>query len=353
MSFDSLEELLENIAPGTKLRDGVNRIVEQGHGGLLVLSPVQKIEEIITTGFKVDAEVTSQRLSELSKMDGAIVIDDDLKKITYANAHLSPDPAIESQETGTRHKAAEQTAKQIRIPVVAISERRNRVTVYYRDQRYILREISTIMSKVNQALLIMDQYRGNYDEALQELTALELDGNVLPFHVANPLTKIGQMLTLKNEILRMFVELGEEKALPGRQLDNMVAGVESELEFIIKDFHRDPKDDVEEVRESIIELCTDTPPSTKRIMALLGYEEEDLDDFLTPRGYRILHQIPRLPNTVIERMVDEFGNLENILKSSKEDLQEVKGIAETRSNTIKAGLKRLENRITLMEELET
>ena len=353
MSFDSLEELLENIAPGTKLRDGVDRIVEQGHGGLLVLSPLQKIEEIITTGFKVNAEVTSQRLSELSKMDGAIVIDDDLKKITYANAHLSPDPAIESQETGTRHKAAEQTAKQIRIPVVAISERRNRVTVYYRDQRYILREISTIMSKVNQALLIMDQYRGNYDEALQELTALELDGNVLPFHVANPLTKIGQMLTLKNEILRMFVELGEEKALPGRQLDNMVAGVESELEFIIKDFHRDPKDDVEEVRESIIELCTDTPPSTKRIMALLGYEEEDLDDFLTPRGYRILHQIPRLPHTVIERMVDEFGNLENILESSKEDLQEVKGIAETRSNTIKAGLKRLENRITLMEELET
>jgi len=353
MSFNSLEELLENIAPGTKLRDAVNRIVEQGHGGLLVISPLEKIEEIITTGFSLNTEVTSQRLSELSKMDGAIVINDDLQRITYANAHLSPDPSIESLETGTRHKAAEQTAKQIGIPVVAISERRNRVTVYYRDQRYILREISTIMSKVNQALLIMDQYRGNYDEALQELTALELDGNVLPFHVANPLTKIGQMLTLKKEILRMFVELGEEKALPGRQLDNMMAGVESDLRLIIKDFQKDPKDNVKEVRESIIELCADTPPSIKRIMALLGYEEEDLDDFLTPRGYRVLHQIPRLPHTVIERMVDEFDNLENILEASKEELQDVKGIAETRSNTIKAGLKRLENRITLMEELET
>ncbi len=354
MTFDTLEELLEEIAPGTTMRDAIDRIVEQGHGGLLVLSPREEIKDIITTGFQMDAEVTSQRLSELSKMDGAIVIDESLSKITYSNAHLSPDPSIESQETGTRHKAAEQTAKQLNLPVIAISERRDRVTVYYKDQRYILRDISTIMSKVNQALLIMDQYRGNYDEAVQELTALELDGNVLPFHVANPLTKIGQMLTLKEEILRMFVELGEEQALPGRQLDNMIAGIESDLEFIIKDFKKtDPEENFEEIRENIIDLCTDAPPSTKHIMALLGYEEEDLDDFLYPRGYRILHQIPRLPNTVIERMVDKFGNLEGILSADKEDLQEVKGIAETRSNTIKAGLKRLENRITLMEELET
>ncbi|MFB6290264.1 MAG: DNA integrity scanning diadenylate cyclase DisA [Candidatus Bipolaricaulia bacterium] len=354
MPFETLEELLEEIAPGTTLRDAVDRIVEQGHGGLLVLSALEDIEDIITTGFQVDTEVTAQRLSELSKMDGAIVIDDNLRKITYANAHLSPDPSIESLETGTRHKAAEQTAKQLRLPVVAISERRDRVTVYYKDQRYILRDISTIMSKVNQALLIMDQYRGNYDEALQELTALELDGNVLPFHVANPLTKIGQMLTLKEEILRMFVELGEEKALPGRQLDNMIAGIERDLEFIIKDFQKtEPEEGFEEIRERIIDLCTDTPPSTKSIMGLLGYEEEDLDDFLSPRGYRILHQIPRLPHTVIERMVDKFGNLEGILAADKDELQEVKGIAQTRSNTIKAGLRRLENRITLMEELET
>ena len=354
MPFKNLESLLEEIAPGTTLRDAIDRMVEQGHGGLLVISSFDKIENIITTGFQMEAEVTSQRLSELSKMDGAIVIDEALERITYSNAHLSPDPSIESLETGTRHKAAEQTAKQLKLPVIAISERRDRVTVYYKDERYILREISTIMSKVNQALLIMDQYRGNYDEALQELTALELDGNVLPFHVANPLTKIGQMLTLKKEIQRMFVELGEEKALPKRQLNNMIAGIEKDLEFIVKDFKKkESEESFEEIRESIIDLCTDTPPSTKSIMALLGYEEEDLDDFLLPRGYRVLHQIPRLPNTVIERIVDTFGNLENILATHKEELQEVKGIAETRSNTIKAGLQRLENRVTLMEELET
>lgn len=353
MPFKTLEELLEKTAPGTKLRDAIDRIVEQGNGGMLVLSSLDTIEELITTGFRIDSEITSQRVSELSKMDGAIVIDDNLEGITYANAHLSPDPSIESKETGTRHKAAEQTAKQLKIPVIAISERRNRVTLYFKDQRYILRDISTIMSKVNQALLIMEQYRNNYDDALQELTALELDGNVLPFHVANPLSEIGQMLTLKEEILRMFVELGEEKALPGRQLDNMMVGIERDLKFMIKDFQKEPEDNHEEIRSKIVELCADTPPPTKRIMALLGYEEEDLDEFLTPRGYRVLHQIPRLPHSVIERMIDEFGDLENILKAGKEELQQVRGIAETRSNTIKAGLKRLENRITLMEELET
>lgn len=353
MPFKTLEELLERTAPGTKLRDAIDRIVEQGNGGMLVLSSLDTIEELITTGFRIDAEITSQRISELSKMDGAIVIDDNLKKITYANAHLSPDPSIESKETGTRHKAAEQSAKQLKIPVIAISERRNRVTLYFKDKRYILREISTIMSKVNQALLIMEQYRNNYDEAIQELTALELDGNVLPFHVANPLSEIGQMLTLKEEILRMFIELGEEKALPGRQLDNMMAGIERDLEFLIKDFQKEPEDNYEEVRSKIIDICSDTPPPTKRIMALLGYEEEDLDEFLSPRGYRVLHQIPRLPHSVIKRMVEKFGDLEKILGADREKLQEVRGIAETRSNTIKAGLKRLENRITLMEELET
>ncbi|MFP3952830.1 MAG: DNA integrity scanning diadenylate cyclase DisA [Candidatus Bipolaricaulota bacterium] len=353
MGIDTLEELLREVAPGTTFRDALDRIVEQGHGGLIVVSEMEDITEIITSGFKLDSGLTAQRLSELSKMDGAIIVDSNLARINYANAHLSPDPTIESLETGTRHKAAEQTAKQLKLPVIAISERRNRITVYFEEERYILREISTIMSKVNQALLIMEQYRGNYDDDLQELTVLELDGNVLPYHVVNPITTIGQMLTLKKEINRMFLELGEEKTLPSRQLDNMISGIEEDMEFIIKDFCRDLEGDVDDLVAEVIELCSETTPSTKKLMALLGYEEEHLDEFLSSRGYRILHKIPRLPHVVIERIVDRFGTLENILQARRDDLQDVKGVAETRSNTIKAGLQRLENRITIMEDLES
>jgi len=350
MSFPSLENLLSKIAPGRAMRDAIDRIVEQGNGGLIACCPLEEIKGIITSGFQMEADLTPQRLAELAKMDGAIVINEKMQKITYSNAHLAPDPTISSQETGTRHRAAEQTAKQLEIPVIAISERRNRITIYFKEKRYILRDISTILSKVNQALLILDQYRSDYDEALGELTALEFDGRVLPYHVATVLRRIAQMLEMKKEISRMFVELGQEKDLPERQLENLLVGVEQEFKFLIKDFqHHDQKP--EDVKKQIRKLSSEDLLATEKTMAPLGYEEEDLDSFLSSRGYRLLSKIPRLPMPVIERMVKEFENFEAIWEVSKEELKEVKGIGEARANTIKEGLRRIENRVHIMEEM--
>ncbi|MFW6012922.1 MAG: DNA integrity scanning diadenylate cyclase DisA [Candidatus Bipolaricaulota bacterium] len=352
MEFNSLQDLLGHIAPGTEIRDAINRIVEQGNGGLIVIAELEQVSEVITSGFEMDADFTSQRLAELAKMDGALILSEEMTAITYSNTHLAPDPTISTDETGTRHKAAEQTAKQLGIPVIAISERRKRITIYFNDQRYILRDLATIISKVNQALLILDQYRNDFDEAIRELTALELDGRVLPFHVANVLRRIAQMLDLRDEIRRMFVELGEEKDLPARQLDNLLVGIEREFHLLIKDFQKDLEKSPEEIQPEILDLSADELLSTENIMGPLGYEDEELDSFLSSRGFRILNKIPRLPNPVIERMVEEFDNLDEVLKVDKERLKEVKGIAEARANTIKAGLRRLENRITIMEELQ-
>lgn len=352
MSFNSLEDLLAKIAPGTRIRDGVDRIVEQGNGGLICIAELENVESIITAGFKMNARCTPQRLSELAKMDGAVVINEQMSKISYSNVHLAPDPSIPTDETGTRHKAAEQTAVQLSIPVIAISERRKRITVYYESQRYILRDLSTIISKVNQALLILDQYRTDFDDAMRELTVLELDGRVLPFHVANVLHRIVQILRMREEISRMFIELGEEKDLPERQLENLLVGVSSDFDYLIRDFQTDTEEDPEEIQEQILNLPSESLLSTEKVMSPLGYEDSDLDRFLSSRGFRLLSRIPRLPSSVIERMVKEFENLDEILAVDKERLKEVKGIAEARANTIKAGLRRLENRITLMEELE-
>ncbi|MFP4589526.1 MAG: DNA integrity scanning diadenylate cyclase DisA [Candidatus Bipolaricaulota bacterium] len=352
MEFNSLQDLLGHIAPGTEIRDAIDRIVEQGNGGLIVIAELEQVSEVITSGFEMDADFTSQRLAELAKMDGALILSEEMTAITYSNTHLAPDPTISTDETGTRHKAAEQTAKQLGIPVIAISERRKRITIYFNDQRYILRDLATIISKVNQALLILDQYRNDFDEAIRELTALELDGRVLPFHVANVLRRIAQMLDLRDEIRRMFVELGEEKDLPARQLDNLLVGIEREFHLLIKDFQKDLEKSPEEIQPEILDLSADELLSTENIMGPLGYEDEELDSFLSSRGFRILNKIPRLPNPVIERMVEEFDNLDEVLKVDKERLKEVKGIAEARANTIKAGLRRLENRITIMEELQ-
>ncbi|MFP4646713.1 MAG: DNA integrity scanning diadenylate cyclase DisA, partial [Candidatus Acetothermia bacterium] len=320
MEFNSLQDLLGHIAPGTEIRDAIDRIVEQGNGGLIVIAELEQVSEVITSGFEMDADFTSQRLAELAKMDGALILSEEMTAITYSNTHLAPDPTISTDETGTRHKAAEQTAKQLGIPVIAISERRKRITIYFNDQRYILRDLATIISKVNQALLILDQYRNDFDEAIRELTALELDGRVLPFHVANVLRRIAQMLDLRDEIRRMFVELGEEKDLPARQLDNLLVGIEREFHLLIKDFQKDLEKSPEEIQPKILDLSADELLSTENIMGPLGYEDEELDSFLSSRGFRILNKIPRLPNPVIERMVEEFDNLDEVLKVDKERL---------------------------------
>lgn len=353
MPFASLKEVLAYIAPGTDMREAVNRIVERGSGGLIVLGPVDKLNKVIMSGFRMEAEFTAQRLAELSKMDGAVGFNPEQETIIYSNAHLSPDPSIPTQETGTRHKAAEQTAKQLNIPVIAISEKRKRITVYYKQQRYILRDITTMFSKVNQSLLILDKYRTDYDDAIRELTALELDDRVLPFHVANVLRRTAQMLQLEQEIERLFVELGEEQDLPSRQLHNLMIGIKKDFVNLIRDFRQEDTPNPQEIQEQILSFSSEELLSTEKVMAPLGYDDDELDQFLTSRGYRLLSKIPRLPSAVIERLVDEFDSLTNIAQTDQEKLQEVKGIAEARANNIKAGLRRLEQRVTIMEELES
>ena len=351
MNLESLDDILKLISPGTQMREGLNRIVEQGNGGLLVIGNQDQVEKIISSGFSMNAKLTPQTLSELSKMDGALVIEEDLSTITYSNAHLSPDPSIQSEETGTRHKAAEQTSKQLNLPTIAISGRRNRITVYFKSKSYILRDIEDILSKVNQALLILDQYRDDFTESRRELTAMEISGRVLPFHVAQVLRYISQMIHMEKEINRMFVELGEEKDLPERQLENLMVGVESDFNFIIEDYKTDQENNIEEIKAQIMDISSENLLSTEKVMNPLGYDEGDLDRFLNPRGFRLLESIPRLPTTVINRMVKRFENLENVLHADKEELQEVKGIAQARANNIEAGLRRLENRVVLREEL--
>ncbi len=352
MDIHSLEDILKLIAPGSQMREGLNRILEQGHGGLLVIATEENVEEVISSGFKMEARLTPQTLSELSKMDGALVIGEDLSTIIYSNVHLSPDSSIQSEETGTRHKAAEQTSKQLNLPTIAISERRDRITVYFKSESYVLRDIDDILSKVNQALLILGQYRDDFAEDRRELTAMEISGRVLPFHVAQVLRHISQMLHMEEKTNRMFIELGEEKELPQRQLENLMVGVESDFEYIIKDYKTDEKEmDTQEVKRDVMDIPSEELLSTEKVMKPLGYDKDDLDRFLSPRGFRLLETIPRLPSAVIERIVDKFSNLENVLHSNKEELKEVKGIAEARANNIEAGLRRLENRVVLREEM--
>lgn len=342
--------VLKKISPGTLLRAAIDTIVEQGKGGLIVIANEDKAKEVVASGFKLNADFTHQRVAELAKMDRAVVVDESLRKIVYANAYLVPDPAIPSEETGTRHLAAEQTAKQLGVATIAISAGKGRVTVYYDRLRYILQDTGTIVSKVNQALRILEQYRNTFDDLLQELTSLEFEGRVLPFHIANIIQSIVQMLETEEEIRRWFVELGDERELMELLLEWLMLNVEDSFDLIIKDFQGNRRKS-EAIMADIRALPAEELLSSEKIMSILGYEggEETMDIVITSRGYRVLSEIPRIPMSIIERLVKKFKTLQGILEADEEELMQIKGIAEVRARVIKLGLARLKRRLALLE----
>jgi len=269
-----------------------------------------------------------------------VVVDEGLRTILFANAHLAPDPSIPSQETGTRHRAAEQTAKQLGRPVIAVSEERRRTTIYLGDWKHELQDPLTLLAQASQALLILDRYRAELNELLAEMGPLEFERRVFPYHVAVVVQKIVQMMELEEELKRLFVELGVHRELPERQLRGLMRGVREELELIILDFQKHPDRPVAEVIEEILSLSAEDRLSPEAVLKPLGFDEEDLEKPLASRGYRLLHKIPRLPMSVIERLVREFGSLDQIERQGRRQLQRIKGVAEVRARAIKAGLRR-------------
>jgi diadenylate cyclase len=347
---DALLHILKATAPGTPLRDAINNIVDLRRGGFLLIANEEKAKVVVRSGFELRTKLTPQRLVELSKMDRAIVLDEDLQTILYANAYLVPDPEIPSEETGTRHLTAEKVARQLGVAAIAVSASRGRVTVYYGPYKYLLQDIPTLTARANQALRILEQYRATFDDLSRELTALEFEGRVLPYHIANQIQTIVQMLAIQEEISGVFVELGEEKELMELQLDWLMLDVREAFVLVIRDFQANDRNP-DKIMAIIQQLSPDELLSTEKIMEALGYEtkEDVLEEAIASRGYRVLSQIPRLPLSVIERLVEDFGELQNILDASEEELMEVKGVAEVRARAIRMGLQRLKRSLLLWE----
>ncbi|HBR09722.1 TPA: DNA integrity scanning protein DisA [Candidatus Acetothermia bacterium] len=344
--------VLKQIAPGTLLRESIDSIVAMGIGGLIVISDKEDIEEVIEAAFEINTRFTPQRLTELAKMDRAVVLDEELRYIIYANAHLSPDRSVPSQETGTRHRAAQKTAFQTGKTVITISERQRRVTVYSGEERYVLRDITTLNSTMSQALLIIGQYRGELDELFGELSSMEFEGKVLLYQVARVIHMLVQTLHMKEEIEELCIELGKESDLPERQLVSLTMNLDEEFELLVKDFIRDSKQNTQAIVEKIYPLDRDKSLSEEKVIQKLGYAEDEEMDLLVPtRGYRILNKIPHFPMPIIERLVEKFQTLEGVLTADSRELQQIKGIGEVRARAIKTGLKRLENRLMILEEI--
>ncbi|MBD0290988.1 MAG: DNA integrity scanning protein DisA [Thermoleophilia bacterium] len=341
----TLLSALSQVAPGTPLRAGIDDIIRAQLGALVVIGEPNELAFLFSGGMRLDLPLTSQLLYELAKMDGAIIINSDLSRLVYANVQLMPDPTIASSETGTRHRTAERVAKQTGALVVSISQQRETVTLFIGDVRYQLGEISDVLARTNQALATLETYRTRLDQGLTRLTALEFQSAVTLDDVLVVVQRAEMTTRMAEEIERNCVELGEEGRLIRMQLDELMEDVPREKIAVVYDYEL--SGDVAAATaalEQLGRLPYEVLVEFDEIAALLGYPRDanPLDYTVVPRGYRVLANIPRLPEAVIRRLVQGFESLDAVIRASQRDLEAVEGVGVVRAREIREGLRRLQ-----------
>jgi diadenylate cyclase len=336
---------IEKVAPGTPLRQAVDDVIRSHEGALIVIGDPQELAFLYSGGLKLDAPFRPQLLYELAKMDGAIIVDTAIKRLAWANVQLMPDPTIPSDETGTRHRTAERVAKQTRALVVSVSQQRETVTIFVGQSRYQLDPVADVLAKTNQALGTLDTYRQRLEQVLTRLTALEFQNAVVLDDVLVTLQRAEMTSRMAERIERDCIELGGEGRLIRLQLEELVGNVPGERDAIVRDYHAagaGPEATI--ALEGLRALRYQELLDFDRLGELLGLARgiNALDHAMQPRGYRVLSHVPRLPETVVRKVVADFGSLDAIVRASQRDLEAVDGVGAVRARDIREGLRRLQ-----------
>jgi diadenylate cyclase len=336
---------LARVAPGTDLRQGIDDIIRSREGALIVIGDPDTLSFLYSGGMKIDLPFTSQHLYEVAKMDGAIICNDGLTKIAYVNVQLMPDPTIASDETGTRHRTAERVAKQTNALVISVSQQRETVTIFQGPRRYQLDPVATVLAKTNQALATLDTYSSRLEQVLTRLTALEFQNAVVLDDVLIVLQRAELTTRMAEEIERNCVELGAEGRLIRMRLGELLGDVPGEKAAVVNDYHRaGPGPEAAIALEALAALSYQELLEFDRLTEVLGYPRNvnTLDHSVSPRGYRVLAHIPRIPASVIEHVVADMDGLDSIVRASQRDLEAVQGVGAARARDIREGLRRLQ-----------
>ncbi|MFL5899083.1 MAG: DNA integrity scanning diadenylate cyclase DisA [Solirubrobacterales bacterium] len=356
LSGDELQELSERqdprllraldvVAPGGALREGIDNIVHSRTGGLLVVGDLDDISHLLSGGIKLEVDYSPAMLYQVAKMDGAIVLNGEATKIAWANVQLMPDPTILSSETGTRHRTAERVSKQTTALVVAISQRRDVVSLYVEGTKYILQDIPAVLAKANQGLATLDKYRQRLDQVSARLTQLEFDGGVVLHDALSVLQRAELVTRMAVEVERYIVELGTEGRLIEMQLEETMVGVAADKTALIRDYSvEDSEGNLTAVLQQLGRMPHQDVLDFGRLAELLGYDRKvnTLDFPVAPRGYRVLGRVPRIPKLVVQKITHELGGLDEVLAASDEELAAVDGVGPARAKDIREGLRRLQ-----------
>ncbi len=332
-----LHDALALVAPGTALREGLDRILQAKHGALIIVGDDPAVLSVCTGGFLLDAEYTPQRLSELAKMDGAIILAADASRIARANVHLVPKATIATTETGTRHRTAERVARSIDVPVIAVSEAMATIAVYRNDKKHTTQSAGWLIDRSSQALATLQRFRARFDDALSALTRLEMEDAVAVRDVVSVLQPGEMVRRIAEEIEGHLVELGSDGRLIHLQTEELRAGVDGALGLVLRDYA-----DERGVRH-LHSLSPDALMDLPKVVAALNLPAsgDQMHAELAPHGYRMLHRLPQLSETLIDRLVDKFGSLPDILSASAAELESIEGIGAATARHVRDGLARL------------
>lgn len=326
------------MAPGTPLREGLERIVRGRTGALVVLGSNKTVESITTGGFHIDAPFTATALRELAKMDGAIILDDECERILMAAVQLMPDPAYDTVETGTRHRTADRVAQQCGVPTVTVSASMGTIQIYLGDKRFLIENSPTIMARANLALQTLERYKVRLTEGISRLNSLEVHDQATIRDLAVVAQRLERVRRLEAETAASVAELGSDGRLLALQLAEVQVGLHDLGPLLEQDYAPDDREGfgLANLAELDDEELLDLPTVARRI----GFDEP-LDTHVSTRGFRQLAGIHRLPTSVAARLIDHFGSLQAMFGASSSELQEVEGVGGGRARMIRDGLTRL------------
>lgn len=346
---DIMLAALQSVAPGTPLRAALDSVIAGRTGALLVIGDEPGVDSLSTGGFEIGSPFTPQRLFELAKMDGAILLDAGATRIRRANVHLMPNPSLPTTETGMRHRTAERVSRQTDALVISVSKRRETVSLYRDGTRLSLQDIEVVLAKANQALQTLERYRSRLDEVSSHLTALEFEDLVRFGDVAVVIQRFEMLRRVSRELSRYVVELGIEGRLVRMQAEELIAGTEDDYQMLIRDYAQDlgPRK-LPTVLGKIGALTPEQLLDSATLADVLGYSAKDMDEQqVRPKGYRLLRRVPLLPNTVITRLIDRFGTLSALLAATQQQLDDVEGVGARRARSVSDGLRRMKERAVL------
>ncbi len=335
----SFAELIPRLAPGTPFRQGIELVIQQQTGGLIILGWNREVSRICTGGFLLrDVDYSPERLAELAKMDGAIVLDMASNQLLRANVHLNPDASIDTSETGTRHRTAERAAAQTGVAVIAISEGRRLATIYSDENSEELESPTELLPRANEAIHTMERFRRRLDETEEVLERLEVNDSVTYRTVVSLLQRAELLQRLYRDVTRMAVSLGAEGRLIELQAKDAVAGVNELANLVLADYGsaRGGRS---------LTLDAFAPLSTEELYdaddAGRALHFDNLDAAASARGWRVLAGMPRLPESIRKALVSRFKSVPRLLRASVDELSAMDGIGKSRAQQIHGYLQNL------------